>query len=429
MRQIIVRGTALGDGIPKTAVPLMAEDEAGCLTDAAEAIRAGSEILELRADALRADLCRAPKLHELLCSLRKTAGDVPVLFTFRTKAEGGRREADDAEYAGIVRDALNSRMVDLIDIEQERTASADLLEEAHAVSVPAVLSFHDFRQTPPLSALEERLEAMKDAGADLAKIAVTPRDHLDPSRVLAASAWAKQHLGMPFVLISMGEIGRITRLSAAFFGSVFTFGCLPGRDSAPGQMEVPALRAKMREAAGAKRKEGAIFLNGFMGSGKTTVGAALAAKTGRPFIDLDQRIEEREGCAVSRIFETKGQPYFRDLETREIAELYHEGPAVVSCGGGAVLRTENTDLMRCLGRIVLLRAKPETVLERLTGEAANRPNIRGRMTRDGIRRLMEERKARYEEAADQTIDTDGKTPEQIADEILESDGFLSCTRA
>ncbi|MDE6929768.1 MAG: shikimate kinase, partial [Lachnospiraceae bacterium] len=94
-----------------------------------------------------------------------------------------------------------------------------------------------------------------------------------------------------------------------------------------------------------------------------------------------------------------------------------EPPCVVSCGGGAVLRPENVRMMKASGVVVLLTARPETVLNRVKGDDS-RPNLKGRMSAEGIAGLMEKRRLAYERAADLTVETDNRTPDQIAEEIL-----------
>ena len=160
-----------------------------------------------------------------------------------------------------------------------------------------------------------------------------------------------------------------------------------------------------------------IFLIGFMGCGKSTNAACLAEMTGARQVEMDQMIVENEGMAIADIFKEKGEPYFRELETDLIKSFVGVEPAVISCGGGAVLKEENVRLMKESGKIVLLTAELETIYERVK-DSTERPVLNGNMNVGYIEELMEKRRPKYEAAADVTIATDGKTSEEICEEIL-----------
>jgi shikimate kinase len=151
-----------------------------------------------------------------------------------------------------------------------------------------------------------------------------------------------------------------------------------------------------------------IFLIGFMGTGKTTVAKCLNRKYDMEIIDMDAAIEEAEGMSISEIFEKKGEEYFRDLETTMIMDLQDKDNTVVSCGGGVVLRAENVESMKKSGKIVLLEASPETILERVVRNN-KRPLLEGHKNIKDISDMMEARRPRYEAAADIVVNVDGKT--------------------
>ena len=160
-----------------------------------------------------------------------------------------------------------------------------------------------------------------------------------------------------------------------------------------------------------------VFLIGFMGSGKSTIASYLAENYGMEIIDMDQLIVEREGMAIPDIFAQKGELYFRDVETSLLIEIQGEQNKVVSCGGGVVLREKNIQAMKKSGQVVLLNAKPETILERVK-DGEERPLLQGHKTVSFIRDMLEERYPKYESAADIMIRTDGKSAVCICDEIL-----------
>lgn len=164
-----------------------------------------------------------------------------------------------------------------------------------------------------------------------------------------------------------------------------------------------------------------IFLIGFMGCGKSTNAACLAAVTGADHVEMDEEIVRQQGMEIAEIFKEKGEAYFRDLETELIERFEKRRPAVVSCGGGAVLREENVRLMKSMGTIVLLTAEPETIYNRVK-DSAERPVLNGNMNIPYIKELMEKRRPRYEAAADFAVSTDGKGAEDICGEIIEKTG-------
>lgn len=161
-----------------------------------------------------------------------------------------------------------------------------------------------------------------------------------------------------------------------------------------------------------------IYLIGFMGAGKSTVAKKLAEKTGAQRLEMDQRIVEEQKMPISEIFERFGEEHFRSLETELLRTFGQETNMVVSCGGGCVLRDENTQLMKENGCIVLLTAEPETIYERVR-YSNERPILNGNMNVEYIRELMEKRRVRYEAVTDFTVSTDGKSAEEICGEILE----------
>lgn len=163
--------------------------------------------------------------------------------------------------------------------------------------------------------------------------------------------------------------------------------------------------------------QGQIYLTGFMGSGKSTVARWFQREYGFVQLEMDVRIAEEEGMSISRIFEERGEGYFRQLETALLRRLSGEKNLVVSCGGGTAMRAENVALMKSGGAIVLLTATPETVYSRIK-DNHDRPLLEGHMNVDYIRDLMEQRRPKYEAAADLIVQTDGKTAPEICSEIV-----------
>lgn len=180
-------------------------------------------------------------------------------------------------------------------------------------------------------------------------------------------------------------------------------------------------KSLVMEVTGARN----IILEGFMGSGKTTVSEILADKLDLELLDTDAAIVEAEGRSISDIFETDGEESFRDMETAllETASSEHFREMVISLGGGLVLRKENREILQKLGKVVYLRTKPETVYERVKYDDS-RPLLKTADPLSTIRKMQSDRGSIYELAADCIIDTDDLTPSEIADRIIKELGIV-----
>ena len=162
-----------------------------------------------------------------------------------------------------------------------------------------------------------------------------------------------------------------------------------------------------------------LILTGFMGTGKSSVGRVLAGKLKCPFIDLDAEIVAKAGRSINEIFAEDGEAAFRVLESACLDHVMRLGCAVIATGGGAVNSDANRALMRASGMVVNLTASFDLIMERLSG-ATNRPLYAGDDPAKRVKALMEQREQFYGDA-DIRIDTDGKSVEDVAAEIL---GYL-----
>ena len=162
-----------------------------------------------------------------------------------------------------------------------------------------------------------------------------------------------------------------------------------------------------------------IVLIGFMGAGKSTISDFLRTVFAMEVVEMDQIIAEREGMSISDIFETYGEEYFRNLETELLIEMQSRKNVVISCGGGVPMRERNVVEMKKNGRVVLLTAKPETILNRVK-DNHDRPLLEGNKNVDFIADLMEKRREKYEAASDIVIETDGKDKLEICEELVHS---------
>ncbi|MBI2870099.1 MAG: shikimate kinase [Candidatus Omnitrophica bacterium] len=160
-----------------------------------------------------------------------------------------------------------------------------------------------------------------------------------------------------------------------------------------------------------------IILIGFMGSGKTVVGKALAERLGRAFFDMDSIIEEEQGMTVAEIFRTKGEKFFRLWEAELARRMGEERDAVIACGGGVVLNRENLENLSRNGIVVCLDADLDTLVNRLK-DMDDRPLLEGGETRKRVESLLAERQPFYDRI-EFKVDTSGRSVDEVVDEIAD----------
>lgn len=160
-----------------------------------------------------------------------------------------------------------------------------------------------------------------------------------------------------------------------------------------------------------------LFVIGFMGAGKSTVGAIIAERLGRPFIDLDREIEREQGMSVAQLFAALGESGFRDAERTALAGAASIPGVVVACGGGVVTDEGSHAILRERGVVAYLQVSPEEAVARVGSELTGRPLLRGGDTSTAAA-LLKSRERLYEAAADLVIDTADRAPAEIADELV-----------
>ena len=241
MRTIKVRGVELGTGIPKTIVPIVAKTRDAILDKAREIRPLPADLVEWRADFYE-DLLDEAKLLSTLNELRQVLGETPILFTIRTKPEGGEIEIDSKTYGTVNLAVAGSGGADMIDVEIEKSGSQALIDGIRKAGCLVVGSRHDFKATPPKDDMVATLKKAQDMGADIPKIAVMPQSDSDVTALLCASSeFCENYADRPFLTISMGPRGMISRVACETSGSCMTFGAA-GQTSAPGQIQLKELK-------------------------------------------------------------------------------------------------------------------------------------------------------------------------------------------
>ena len=160
-----------------------------------------------------------------------------------------------------------------------------------------------------------------------------------------------------------------------------------------------------------------VILTGFMGTGKTSLGKMLATRLGRPFVDIDKKIEDDAQMSIPKIFERYGEAHFRELERAAVQELSERRGLVIATGGGTVKDEENIRLLKNSGVMICLTTEPEEIFNR-TMRRGERPVLDGGGNErlETIKRLLAERKPFYDRA-DYEVDTTTWSPIQIIDAI------------
>lgn len=234
-----VRQLTIGEGKPKICVPVV-ETTTEKIIQQIQQLQ-DCDLIELRIDFYE-NIHDLKQVHELLLQVRQQT-NLPLLLTYRSLKEGGHIQLTDQEYLSLVQTACQSGCVDIVDIELEsgNMLVYQLVEIAHQNHVKVLMSYHDFEKTPTVMEMKERLEKMEIMGADICKIAVMPFSYKDVIQLLNTTMEMSEKLTKPLVTMSMGKIGKITRIVGELVGSSITFASV-GQSSAPGQLTLEEMQ-------------------------------------------------------------------------------------------------------------------------------------------------------------------------------------------
>lgn len=233
MNPVLVRNIRLGDGTPKICVPIAEKKIEDIVKQAKLIIDSPADMVEWRADWFE-DVFDFDKTREVLKALREILGEIPILFTIRTIVEGGEIKVDAETYVELNKKAIDTMLVDLIDVEVLHfdADAKEIINYAHKKAVKVIASHHDFEKTPEEEILIMKLQTMEEFDADVMKVAVMPKVPEDVELLLAIA----KDRAYPFVAIAMSKLGIKSRLQGAI-----TFGTV-GKASAPGQISVYELK-------------------------------------------------------------------------------------------------------------------------------------------------------------------------------------------
>ena len=417
----------------KVIVPITGADEDTIMKEASVISGTDADAVEWRFDLAKDLYCfgehkevadaeiysTAETMQSVLNQLSSILKGKELLFTIRTECQGGEFPNIPDAYEKLLCEAVKSGCLSLIDIEDITPSCSmkKIIELAGKYGVKTIVSYHDFDKTPGYDDIIAKFESLRKTGADILKTAYMPVTPSDVARVMCATANYKENEGRncSLITISMGDLGKISRVSGAVFGSDYTFAAA-GETSAPGQMPIETVRLMMDALKGSEETN--LFLIGFMTSGKSTVAARLSELTGKPVFEMDQCIVDKAGMSIPDIFDKFGEERFREIETETLMGVGSMHGGIVSTGGGVPMRARNRDIMAGKGKVVYLSVRPETVIKRLSVNQTDRPLLKGHMDIDYVKDLLEKRDPIYRETADVIIETDSMSVDEICRDIM-----------
>jgi 3-dehydroquinate dehydratase-1 len=238
---LCIKGRRIGEGKPLVCVPIMETTRAGIVGEAERLCERHVQMIEWRVDAF-GEVSSLNAIREVLSELKPIVGDTILLYTFRSKAQGGLVELTADEILDIHQVAAESGAVDLIDIEYfEGKRPQREIAQLQERGVHVIASHHDFDETPERGVIRMLLEQMGESGADIVKLAVMPQSKEDVIALLAETSWFHEtYPTQPLITMSMGTMGSISRIAGEAFGSCVTFGA-GNCASAPGQLPADEL--------------------------------------------------------------------------------------------------------------------------------------------------------------------------------------------
>lgn len=241
MKTIKVKDLIIGQGTPKIAVAITGDSEKEITKQIEDIDKKKVDIIEWRVDFFDDSLNR-DKVMSILKTLRDKLKNIPIIFTFRTKNEGGQKEITLEDYISLNRDVAKSKLVDLIDIQVfiDEEKANELIKTIHDEGIFVIGSNHNFTKTPDEDEMINILRKIENTKADILKLAVMSKSPEDVLSLLNTTNDMRRYTDTPIVTMSMGEMGTISRISGEIFGSSITFGALE-ETSAPGQIDVDKL--------------------------------------------------------------------------------------------------------------------------------------------------------------------------------------------
>lgn len=236
-----IKGCTLGEGKPLICVPVMGKTKEEIVAQVKELAGAKVQMLEWRVDAFENPL-DLNALRGTLEEMEPYLRDTILVYTFRSRAQGGLLQLTQDQIYEIHQIAAKTRVADFIDVELlSSKQSGNEIAQLQKMGAKVIVSHHDFNQTPEPGTMNKILEQMKDTGADIVKLAVMPQKETDVLTLLFSTCWFREKYPDQLIItMSMGAMGNLSRIAGETFGSCVTFGSA-GQASAPGQLPLEEL--------------------------------------------------------------------------------------------------------------------------------------------------------------------------------------------
>lgn len=243
-RQCLIQGDRCG-----ICVPIVGPSIEEILSQVQKAVQAEVDLIELRPDMwMRGSHISEeeyiPTIVSLVEEMHSKDEKMPMLFTWRTLAEGGETPLSSENYRNLLQAIVDQNLVDAVDMELFAYSDeiGNSMKQAHQQNIQTVMSYHNFHSTPDIETLHVYAERMVSVDAQVIKFALMPTTNDDVLSVLQfTKELTERYPQLPRITMSMGQLGQMTRTCGHVFGNCLTFGTL-GQASAPGQVEVAVLQ-------------------------------------------------------------------------------------------------------------------------------------------------------------------------------------------
>lgn len=233
---LCIKGRTFGKGRPLVCVPIMESTKEGVIKEAVRLAELHADMIEWRVDAFE-EAQSLNAIRAVLAELEPIVRETILVYTFRSRNQGGLRELSQEEICDIHQIAAETNVVDFVDVEYFAAGKAKQeIARLQSMGVHVIASHHDFDETPDRKVIRMLLEQIRESGADVVKLAVMPQNMQDVLDLLEETSYFHGlYPDKPLITMSMGAMGTISRVSGEFFGSCVTFGA-GEKASAPGQL-------------------------------------------------------------------------------------------------------------------------------------------------------------------------------------------------
>lgn len=242
MNIIKIKNVEIGKGIPKICIPLTGKNREEIIEEMEIVKKSNPDLIEWRVDFFE-ESDNPERICEMLGTINDSFKQIPVLFTFRTKEEGGEKSIMSEDYVKLLKEVSERRLADIVDVQVfwYGEKSEDFIKELKETGAVVLASSHHFEGTPSVREMSDALYTMENRGADIVKLAVMPQSGKDVCALLEATMERKEHSNKPMITMSMGQSGMLSRICGELTGSCVTFAS--GKQaSAPGQIKADELK-------------------------------------------------------------------------------------------------------------------------------------------------------------------------------------------